>query len=120
VVSQIAANDYGACVGLLCAPRFDHPRSAETLLARAALRGGAPHLLWSRVDRGDWKPLRRQLDSEVSGGALDAVPTRLAALRAAAVGKASDDAGKELSVLWDDPRRNPLGTRLEQPTVRPA
>jgi hypothetical protein len=119
IVAEIAETDYGACVGLLCTPGFDDPPSPDTVLARATLRGGAPYALWSRRPRENWQTLRSALDITVRDGALDALPARCVRLRTAAVvGDDPQAPGHALTLLWDDPARNPLGLRLEQPPQR--
>ncbi|MGH9798911.1 MAG: hypothetical protein ACRD82_00960, partial [Blastocatellia bacterium] len=99
LMPHILNNDYGACVAFSAAP--------EAKALEATLFGGAPFAVWPRQpaddEAHDAEKFKRAVNAKFRKGHFNRFPDGVRALRHAG------DSGSDLTLLCDEPTRNPLG-----------
>ncbi len=114
VMSDLKAGERGDCVSFLFVPIEERSKKANELLI-AGLRAGAPLALWGRKAPSDWGAFKTKLEHFLASGSLEAMPQNLKIIRAEATAMLACDAdhlGSSLTLLWDDPERNPMSEPL--------
>lgn len=110
VMAQIRKGEYGACVAFAVPPKAIVPPEA---MLQSVLKGGAPFAFWPRQAFNDPEKFSAALDGKVGDGHLNNLPERICDLRLDAIN--DDDPGSNLTLLWDEPGRNPWEGKLTPP-----
>ena len=97
-------------IGFLFVPFSNYINAPHKLLA-ASLIGGMAFGVWSRIERPAWNEFADAIDQSLRHATTDDVSIRITKSRASH--EISD-----VTVFWDDPQRNPLGDKLEEPRQR--
>lgn len=115
---KVSRGDLGHCLAFLFSPFAAGSRAPHALL-KTALGGGMTYGVWLRSDPADWQAFREDLATVFSAGDLEAMPERIKEARRKA-GGAQDPANpfRNLTLFWDDPRRDPWRDKFTQPGQR--
>lgn len=89
--------------------------TAEFELLEAALECGLPFAFWPRKPVADGNRFQTTLEQKAEAKSLDCFPTGIRELRCEALDDEQHPAAN-LTLLWDDPRRNPYSTGGFTPT----
>ncbi len=112
IIAHLRKGSYGVCVGLTIA--LADGNEATRNLLRFLFHGGVPFAFWPRQHHADSQSFTQTLQSKLDNTPIDEIPRALMELRYEAAGNGGH-AGEALTVLWDDPRRNPLVEKLQKP-----
>lgn len=116
---KVSRGDLGHCLAFQFSPFAGGLQTPHALL-KTALGGGMAYGIWLRRDPADWQPFREDLTTVFSTGDMEAMPERIKEARREA-GGTQDPANpfRNLTLFWDDPRRNPWAQgELTQPGQR--
>jgi hypothetical protein len=103
LMTWLTNNNYGSFVSFTFAPAIES--------IKGTLVGGAPFAFWRRTDFTDWPKFKTLLNAIAVRGQLDDLPHGIRQLRDESK-RREDHHGSALTLLWDDPNRNPLGNML--------
>ncbi len=105
-------DDCRPLIGLRVPPKRD---TTEFALLEAALQCGAPFAFWPRKPVADNETFQTTLETRAEQKPLDQFPAGLRELRCEALGEPEHPAAN-LTLLWDDTRRNPYASGGFVPT----
>jgi len=105
-------SDLYGMVGLTIAPT-EAGKTAADRFFDAVLRGGAPFVFWPRRAPRDADGFCQQIGNAILAKELKDVPQDFKRFRLEALGDPENHPGSALSVLWDDPARDPTQLKLE-------
>lgn len=105
-------SDLYGMVGLTIAPT-EAGKTAADRFFDAVLRGGAPFVFWPRRAPRDADGFCHQIGNAILAKELKDVPQDFKRLRLEALSDPENHPGSALSVLWDDPARDPTQLKLE-------
>ncbi len=103
IMTWLLNNNYGAFVSFIFAP----PRES----IQGILVGGTPFAFWRRSDFTNgqgWENFKTRFEAMAICGQIDDLPHSIRQLRDESR-REKEHHGTSLTLLWDDPNRNPLG-----------
>lgn len=119
LAERVTRGELGDCLAFQFPP-FGADTQAPHALLKTALGGGMAYGIWLRHDAADWQAFREDLATVFSAGDMEAMPERIKEVRRKAAGTLdAANPFRNLTLFWDDPRRNPWRDgELTQPGQR--
>lgn len=119
LAEKVTRGELGDCLAFQFPP-FGADTQAPHALLKTALGGGMAYGIWLRRAPADWQAFRDDLARRFHEGDLEEFPERIKQARCEAAGARDPaDPFRNLTLFWDDPRRNPWRDgQLTQPGQR--
>ncbi len=97
------------CIGFAAAPMGKKAAAEHRKLLQAVLLGGAPFAFWPRMNPAEPERFQAEIGEQLASpcSCVGQLPERLRLLREEAAGVDFDHFCGDLTLLWDDPERNP-------------
>lgn len=107
LIEEVTSGACGDCLAFPFIP-FEPDMRAPNGHLRCALGGGMMYGIWLRRSPVDWQAFRNNLRTLFEGGVLEELPVRIRDARRDACDESDPQHPfRNLTLFWDEPRRNP-------------